>query len=887
MKVFCLKVLLLMAIAGSICSEATGRIVHRCADLSSFPVTIQDTIIYSRNGFKAWWNDEDFKMAKGESSGVEDPNDTSDFEEIELTVGTRPMAMDTLIAPDSLRLADPFAYEFWPAITDSICHRYVRDSLLTAGDSLKSFRIDSLYMADSLVKAKLAFAAWYASLDKFERKRYDADIKSAIQKAKADSIQYIKDSLQAIRDSTIENTPRILETYILPDSLKFKRIISWTHERDFHNLKIREPDTTYNYRFYDYPFQRGSVNAYWLGVVGSPVQDYDFTKRKSEDDVLIYDTQQSWTFSPATMPMYNTKTAYTELGYSGGLFDTSVKLVENVHVLVTQNIFPSWNLMVSFDSYSAKGMLTREQARNRTFTFGTNYLGKKYLMNAGYIFNGVNMQENGGLASNAERDRKYDDARELNVALSNAESHLQKHSVFVDQQLRIPFYFLEKWFKKKSPADSTVTAFADSLDGVKPAEAARPKPLDENITTAFVGHSSDLSFYKRIYDDKISLGTKDTVGRKFFNDVFNYNPTTSHDSLRTMKLENKIFLRLQPWAQEAVVSKIDAGIGNRITTYSNLDPSLLKQAAGTTWNTTYLYAGVEGKVKQYFDWNALGHYSLFGSEAGDFDVSANARFNVFPFRKHREHPISFDVNFSTSLRRPAYYVQHLYTNHYSWDNDFTRVSDTRIKGTVDIPVWKFRTYVAYSLIGNGIYFDDKGTPQQSASAANVLTVGLDKDFVLWKFHLDHKLLFQLSSNTLVANVPTFAANLRYYIQFPLGKVDKKAMDMQIGVNGWYNTLWYAPGWNPVLGVFHNQSKNLYGNSPYFDVFLNVRWHRTCLFVKYENALMNIATKDFYSADHYLRTHRVFKFGIYWPFYTMPASRSHSHSKRGGPANNDN
>jgi len=872
MKKFCLKLTLLLAIVASISPEAGGKAVRKSVDLSQFPAYIRDTVIYPHDGYKAWWGEEDFVMAKGGKPMLTDASDTSSFDEIELTVGSRPMAMDTLLAPDSLRLADPFLFQYWPAVKDSLCHRYVCDSLLNLGDSLVWFKVDSLYMADSLVKAKAAFAAWYASLDKFARKRYDADIKSERQKAFADSVQYIKDSLQAIRDSITENTPRVLDTYILPDSLKYKRIISWTHERDFHNLKIRETDTTYNYRFYDYPFQRNSVNASWLGVVGSPVQDFDYTKRKSEDDVLLYDTQQSWTYTPSTLPMYNTKTAYTELGYSGGLFDTSVKLVENVHVLITQNIFPSWNVMISYDSYSAKGMLDREQTGNRTFAFGTNYLGKKYLLHAGYIFNGAELQENGGLADNSQLKEPYSDVRELTVSLNDAKSKLQKHSIFVDQQLRIPFYFMQKWFTKKDSADSTMTDVKDSL--------AATGVRSEDVTTAFVGHSSELSFYKRIYDDEISATGQGMYGRKFFNDIFNYSPTTSHDSLRTMKLDNKVFIRLQPWAQEAVVSKLDVGIGDRLTTYSNLDPYLLSKAPGTTWNTAYLYAGVEGKIKKYFDWNALGHYSIIGSEAGDFDVSANALFNIFPFRKDKESPITFEAKFSTSLKRPAYYIQHLYTNHYSWDNDFTRISDTRIMAAIDIPLWKFKTYVGYSLLGNGIYFDEKGTPQQSASATNVLTVGLNKDFVLWKFHLDHKLLLQLSSDTKVVNVPTFAANLRYYIQFPLGKVDKKAMDMQIGINAWYNTLWYAPGWNPVLGVFHNQSELQYGNSPYFDAFINVRWHRTCLFVKLENALMNAATKDFFSANHYLRTHRAIKFGIYWPFYTFPASHSYDHDKRG-------
>ena len=78
----------------------------------------------------------------------------------------------------------------------------------------------------------------------------------------------IRDSVQSIRDSIRENTPRILETFALEDSMQYKRIIQWTHERELQKMDVQIPDTSYNYRFHDYPFRRRDVNATWLGVPG-------------------------------------------------------------------------------------------------------------------------------------------------------------------------------------------------------------------------------------------------------------------------------------------------------------------------------------------------------------------------------------------------------------------------------------------------------------------------------------------------------------------------------------------------------------------------------------------------------------------------------------------
>ena len=873
------KVFLPVVISGAVMAQAFGDHAYRDCDLSDFPIYVCDTVTYPVDGYKRGWTEEDFILAKNKGSIADSLiiSDSGFFADTD-SAGRRPAAMDTIVPPDSLRITDPFLFAFYPAVKDSSCHAYVRDSLVAAGDSLQWPVLDSLYFADSLIRAKEAFARWYASLDEYARKRYDADVKSARQRAISDSIMNVRDSLKAIKDSIIENTPRILETYLLPDSMKYKRIISWTHERDFHNISIRGEDTSLNYRFYDYAFQRHSVNAAWLGVSGAPTMDFDYTKRRSNEGVTFYDAQESWSYAPNTLPMYNTKTPYTELAYSGGLFSTDQKVTDNVHILTTQNIVPSWNIMLNFDSYSARGILDREKTKNRTFTFSTNYLGKKYLLHAGYIYNMVDREENGGLLDNEEFDMARTDPKGMSINLADAGSKINKHSVFVDQQYRIPFYFLERLGRKKQAAD---TIAADSTGVELPEETPLEEPVhNDDITTAFIGHSSEFAVYKRTYKDNIS----NQEGRDFYHNVFNYNPTSSYDSLRTMKIENKVFIRLQPWAQEAVVSKLDVGLGNRLTRYVCMDPSFLKGPYDENWNTTYLYAGVDGKLKKYIDWNAVGHYSLFGTEAGDFDISANAIFSIFPFRKDRNSPVSLGVNFSTSLKEPAFYTQHLFTNHYKWDNSFSKISDTRIKATFSIPKWAMDVSAAYGLLGNGIFYDTLGVARQSGAAVSILTLGLNKDLRLGKLvHLDHRLLFQVSSDKEVVNVPMFAANLRYYVQVPLFH---NAMDMQAGVNVWYNTKWYAPGWNPVLGVFHNQSRNEYGNTPFMDVFLNVRWKRAIVFLKGENILMGIPSRDFFSADHYIRTTRTFKVGIFWPFYTQPVS-AHSHgSENHGAASSD-
>ncbi|MCR4859169.1 MAG: hypothetical protein K5910_00730, partial [Bacteroidales bacterium] len=170
-------------------------------------------------------------------------------------------------------------------VTDTVARLSPRDSFKAQLDTSLWSKLDSLWIVDSTARAKAAFEAWYAGLDKQERKKYDMEQKAKMKLARMDSLGKVKEERQNIRDSIAETTPRILETYAIPDSLYYKRLVTWTQDPDFGKMSAGVPDTSFNYRFHDYPFHRKDVNASWLGVAGSPVQYYNWFLRRSDEGV--------------------------------------------------------------------------------------------------------------------------------------------------------------------------------------------------------------------------------------------------------------------------------------------------------------------------------------------------------------------------------------------------------------------------------------------------------------------------------------------------------------------------------------------------------------------------------------------------------------------------
>lgn len=739
--------------------------------------------------------------------------------------------------------------------TDTVWRLSPRDSLKALLDSSLWDKLDSIYLADSTARARAAFQAWYAALSPRERRQYDLEQRNLRKVAQMDSLKKVQEERQNIRDSIAETTPRLLETYILPDSLYYKRLVAWTLDTDFGKPQPFSPDTTFNYHFHDFPFQRQDVNASWLGVAGSPVQYYNWFLRRSDEGVEFYDAQESWSFSHRTLPHWNTKVPYTELAYYGTLFAGKDKESDNLHIFTTQNITPALNIALLFDRYGGGGILESEKTVNKTAVVQANYLGKRYTAHAGYIHNKVTRDENGGMRDISWIRDTTVEARDIPVTLSGASSEIRKNTFFLDQQLRIPFNFINRMRARR---DSTYVFNADSLD--------------RNITTAFIGHSSEFSAYVREYDDNITDGSP---GAAFYNNVFRYGHVTT-DSMRVSKLDNKVYIRLQPWSSEAIVSKLDIGIGDYLKNYFD---STTVRPTRRVENSVYLYAGAEGQLRGNAFWNAKADWVLLGTDFADFGIEANAEFRFYPFRRARKSPISLSAHFSTELRNPTWYQQHLNLNHYSWDNDFGKISTTRIEGRLNIPYWKLSAHVGYALLGNNLYYDTQGIIRQNASAMSVLSADIRKDFVLGPLHLDNRVLLQVSSNPEVLPLPAVSVNLRYYFQFVVQRNEQRqnVMVMQIGADAWCNTRWYSPAWNPNLGVFYNQAERTYRNGPWFDLFVNVQWKRACVFVKYQNAGGGWPMRklDYFSADRYAVTTggmSSLKLGIYWPFYTQPTGR---------------
>jgi len=726
----------------------------------------------------------------------------------------------------------------------------LRDTLITT-DSLKlkgTFRVrDSLQVADSL---KLVDSL---------------AIKLPLQGRER------RDSIRAKRDSIRWEQPRILESYAIPDSMRYKRMVLWNNDTRFNNISMVENDTSYNHFFQTLPFLNSDVGATHLGVTGSAVKSHNYFLQERFAIFEHFEPYLPYSYLPETLPYYNVKSPNTQFGYWGTLLANTDKEESNIKLMHTQNLSPELNLSFLYRRYGANGQTQRESTDNRTVLFSTNYLGKRYLLHAGYIYQGVKRDESGGIIDDRMvLDTTLEDSKDLEYILRNASNVLKRNSFYLSHSYGIPI----KWGKKRGdtlqiesnlPADSLAVleelkALQDSLPSSQLGSREGVTSLSEGTVTYF-GHSFEYSSYHKKYIDQIDLS--DTKAREFYNNRFLLSQTNSFDSIRVSSLENRAYIRIQPWAQEAIVSKLDGGAGYQIMNIYNFQRSFYTSGRDNdTYNNLYLYFGAEGRFRKYFQWDANSRYYLAGYWGGNLSFDANIKISLYP--KGHSQAITIRGSFELENRTPSWFATQYHSNHYSWvNNSFHQTVESRVKGQIDIPKYKLALFGGYSLLSQPIYYGIQGLPAQYNGTISILSLYAQKNFKLAFLHFDNRVLFQLSSNNEIVPLPKLSANLRYYIEH---EVVRGVLSVQLGANMAFNTAWYAQAYNPALGIFHNQNERKIGDFPYVDLFANLQWKRTSIFVKYLNVGQSWANGDYFSALHYIRPQKVVQFGIHWPFY---------------------
>ncbi|MCQ2348043.1 MAG: putative porin [Paludibacteraceae bacterium] len=592
-----------------------------------------------------------------------------------------------------------------------------------------------------------------------------------------------------------------------------------------------------------------SICNIYNGNLVSPTLSAIYFNRTHRTDFLFGDPYDIYTPTPQNVQFYNTTTPYSYISYKRG-FKTYHE-DDELKFMFTGNITPKWNFGTTLNYTNAIGHYKSQAGKTFNGTAFTSYNGNHYSMQAAFTFNRLSSFENGGLADPTQitnNELKTEDIS-TNIEAMSGYRYLagylnHYYSICVEREQTVHYRERDergKWVDLDSTKIIYVPVMTfrhvfETNEQTRRYLEKTPQPMYENC-------------YRNLdatRDSAATLTIRNTLSATFeeeFNTKLKFGATVfaTHEAQRFLDGEYNVDIMADSLYRYHWTNNVFVG------------GELYKNRG------KYVFYGFGGDVCLYG--YKLGQFNIYGHLDGSFRLGKDS--------------LTLRAEASFKNETPNYYLLHYNSNHYRWgyspetqdEINFKKTYKMHIGGQVAYPTkWiKPAVKVDYENVSKYIYFTkDAARPMQMEQGSiSLLAVDVELDITTPWVNLDNHVIYQYSSNELIA-VPTVAlySNLYYHGTW------FKALDTQIGVDLKYNTAYYAPLWNPALAMFCVQNEEKVGNYPTLNVYANfyVRHLHLRFFAEYEHFNTTFMPRYYFSMPSYPTNPDVFRAGLAFHFY---------------------
>jgi len=557
-----------------------------------------------------------------------------------------------------------------------------------------------------------------------------------------------------------------------------------------------------------------------LGNTGQASQNLIFQPHQSTGFSYGLSSFEAYKFNNAQKNNVFSLLPYTNLFWTLGMKREQVFQVSHYHHVRNQ-VF----LGVDYRIINAPGRDNfRQKTNNHSLSVFTYYTtkNKRYGVIVNYIFNRIKVQDNGGLTDDTAyiNYRKGENSGGFDVNLKKAETVWNESSVVLKQFVTLS---RENEFNKKDSLRPLRKFNLGRILHTLSFTRQRYKFTDEN---------PNFSYYPLIPND-----TSATVDSTWFYTLENTLAWTNSEQNANAKDRSlRYFARIKH--AYTTVRQLDGSFY-----ISNLIPSL----------------GISVRPYNTLKVDVAGEYVLMDYNQHDFSLNATAKQD-FVFNEKNYGSLRLSARYQRA--EPAWFYEHFFSKYYQWDYDFAKQSTLNIGLNYSYP--RLSVGIDYYNLYNYVYLGADSRPRQYANGAvNVLSAYIFKDFIIGKFRIDNKVVYQYTDKPSLVRKPQLMAMQSYMFTTPMFK---KALLAQIGIDLLYNTPYFADSYNPVLGAFVLQNEYKTGNYLDAAVFINLKIQRMRIFVKLSNFLSGLIGYNYFTVPHYPMQDRLFRFGISWRFH---------------------
>lgn|GEM_PF-366757 len=672
-----------------------------------------------------------------------------------------------------------------------------------------------------------------------------------------DKVKKIADGKIGLDDST--------KVIYGPTSTKY-----FLEEDVFNNRKrLYKIDTTIE-GVHNYNFVQRNKNLYQdLGNIGSAIRPVFYKAPETIGTMLGYDAFSLYTFKPAQVRYFNTKSPFSNIIYVPGGNSQDLLQFE-----LSRNIDSLWNVGINLQRVSADKQLVDQSANGDNtaishwdFMIHSNYqtINKKYSLLAYFNLSDHNSNDQGGVVIETGRDFQsmlsLTGNRPLltNASTRDKSYHFHIYHEYVGYKAFQIYQVIDYQTRKVQFKDNS---FAAGLtNGFYPQVY---KNLNFRAYKLYNTAGNNLSattkadptyYYINPQSDSLYGETRYTLlehksGIKGFYKGFNYR----------LHIRQRIYTFQNPF-----------------NSYQNLPVLKYKDIPITSPFETQIYkytkdtANVYGKTEnmlgvwlnQYFkdSTRAFAEAEYFIGNDYQFKFEYQGKWLNLGYVSQSTSPTLIQkANFNNGLRWENYTSFLNYARSMGINNN---VQNNNIYGYGSLKVAGFMLHPSadFNLISNYIYYDSLAFVRQNRETAiGILKIGFGVDYRKGKFSTTNQFYYTEKTGPDLIRFPKFFANSR----FAFDLLYKKKLYIQTGVELHFKSSYSADAYMPAIQQFHLQDKQQpvegYLKA---DIFADLRINRVRLFLKLSHANQGLFTSGYYVSPGFAGMGRSFEFGVHW------------------------
>lgn len=226
-------------------------------------------------------------------------------------------------------------------------------------------------------------------------------------------------------------------------------------------------------------------------------------------------------------------------------------------------------------------------------------------------------------------------------------------------------------------------------------------------------------------------------------------------------------------------------------------------------------------------------------------------------------------SFQTTLTSPDLLMTMYKNSHLYWNNPDENMKLAKVVSVTGAIPLKFNTLsiipdFQWHQVFNYLYYDENARPAQHQGTVSIMRWGVDADITLGRWRFRSLAYYTEGFDNGIIRIPRIFWSGEVSFEFTYAK----ALDIQLGLAGYYTSKYYADAYMPLTQQFYVQNHLPVGNYPVFDVFANFRIKRTLLLLKYAHLNHRLLSngEGYFITPGYLGLKPAVSFGVRWPLF---------------------